>query len=55
MKTPIWLNTRIVLKIHTAMLTIFGGADGIREPNMLESALTRPQQLFNYHPPLSMN
>lgn len=29
----------------------FGGIHGIRDPNVIESALTRPQNLWHYDPP----
>ena len=32
-----------VLAIHTASLQVFGGADGVRDMGLLESALYRPQ------------
>lgn len=36
-----------VLEIHTAVISKFGGADGVRDLNALESALARPFQTFN--------
>lgn len=36
-----------VLEIHTAVIRKFGGADGVRDLNALESALARPFQTFN--------
>ena len=37
-----------VLAIHDLQLSRFGGAAGIRDQGLLESALARPQQLFHY-------
>jgi hypothetical protein len=35
-----------VLEIHMLSLARYGGADGIREPSLLESALAQPQAVF---------
>ena len=37
-----------VLAIHDQLIAEHGGADGIRDINLLASALARPQQLFAY-------
>ena len=37
------LTADIVKEIHAAALEGFGGADGIREPSLLESAVAAPQ------------
>jgi death-on-curing protein len=44
---PEWLDTTIVLDVHAEQLALFGGADGIRDPGMLESALGRPLNKFS--------
>jgi death-on-curing protein len=43
-----WLELDIVLDFHTEQLALFGGADGIRDVGLLESALARPQNKFAY-------
>jgi death on curing protein len=43
-----WLDTSIVLDIHAEQLALFGGADGVRDPGLLESALARPLNKFAY-------
>ena len=43
-----WLDTSIVLDIHAEQLALFGGADGVRDPGLLESALARPFNKFAY-------
>jgi death-on-curing protein len=43
-----WLTTADVLAIHDQLIAEHGGADGIRDINLLASALARPQQLFAY-------
>ena len=36
---------------HEISLANFGGGEGIRDPRLLESALARPKNLFNYEKP----
>jgi death-on-curing protein len=45
---PIWLDSSIVLDVHAEQLALFGGADGIRDLGLLESALGRPLNKFAY-------
>jgi death-on-curing protein len=45
---PQWLDTAIILDIHAEQLSLFGGADGIRDLGLLESALNRPLHKFAY-------
>jgi len=47
-KEPNWLEVRTVLVIHELQLARFGGAAGIRDAGLLESALARPRQIFHY-------
>ena len=48
MSEPQWLDTSIVLDVHAEQLVLFGGADGIRDRGLLESALGRPFDKFAY-------
>src|ERR1700691_4989673 len=48
MSEPRWLDTAIVLDIHAEQLSLFGGADGIRDLGLLESAVARPINKFAY-------
>ncbi|GIL01033.1 MAG: death-on-curing protein [Alphaproteobacteria bacterium] len=48
MTEPIWLLDSIVLAMHDEQLAEHGGAQGIRDRGMLESALARPKNLFAY-------
>jgi death-on-curing protein len=43
---PRWLDVTIVLDVHAEQLALFGGADGIRDLGLLESALARPLNKF---------
>lgn len=47
----VWLNIELVLIIHDRQLAEHGGSSGVRDDNMLESALARPQQLYAYGDP----
>ncbi|MBL6752256.1 MAG: type II toxin-antitoxin system death-on-curing family toxin [Nevskia sp.] len=48
----VWLERQLVLAIHDRQLAEHGGSDGVRDNNLLESALARPQQLYAYGDPL---
>ncbi len=54
MKEPVWVEQRIVLVMHDRLLAEHGGPAGLRDEELLESALARPRQLFAYdHPDLA--
>ncbi len=48
MKEPIWLTKAILEAIHTSQIREHGGQYGIRDTNLLESALARPINLWAY-------
>ena len=48
MSEPEWLDTAIVLDVHAEQLALFGGADGVRDLGLLESAVGRPLNKFAY-------
>ncbi|MCO5130567.1 MAG: type II toxin-antitoxin system death-on-curing family toxin [Xanthobacteraceae bacterium] len=48
MHEPVWLTLEIVIAIHGEQLAIHGGADGLRDQGMLESALERPRNRWLY-------
>ncbi len=53
MTEPVWLQPRLVLALHDMLIAEHGGPSGIRDENLLDSALARPVNLFNYeHPAL---
>lgn len=43
-----WIEHATVLAIHEEQLVLHGGASGLRDSGLLESALARPQQLASY-------
>ena len=47
----VWIETTVVLAIHDAQLAEHGGLAGVRDAGLLESALTRPQNLLAYGAP----
>ena len=46
-----WINRDAVFAIHDVELAQHGGLDGIKDINLVESALARPQQLNTYGDP----
>jgi death-on-curing protein len=48
MNEPFWLNRQIIIAIHDEQLAIHGGASGLRDEGMLESALDRPRNKWSY-------
>lgn len=48
MSEPIWLTVQDVVGLHSEQLAIFGGPAGIRDQGLLESALSRPVNRWNY-------
>ena len=45
---PVWIDKRDALALHERLLSIHGGAEGLRDLALLESALARPRQLLAY-------
>lgn len=43
-----WLGLPLVYAVHDRQLAEHGGLEGTREPGLVESALTRPQNLADY-------
>lgn len=48
MKEPTWIDERDALALHDRLLALEGGAAGLRDKGLLESALARPKQLLAY-------
>jgi death-on-curing protein len=51
MDDPIWITKELAIAIHQRQLAEHGGADGLRDEGLLESALVRPRQRFAYEDP----
>jgi death-on-curing protein len=45
---PVWVDQAIVLAIHDEQIAEHGGAIGVRDIGLPESALDRPINLFHY-------
>ena len=54
MNEPIWVLPEIVLAIHRMLLAEHGGASGVRDDGLLDSALARPKQRFAYDSAVSL-
>ena len=48
MKEPKWIDRRALLLLHSASLAEHGGLESVRDEGLLESALNRPRNKFNY-------
>lgn len=51
MTEPHWFSREECLALHDLMLADYGGPSGVRDDDMLESALAKPRQLFAYGQP----
>jgi len=51
MDDPIWINSDLAKAIHARQLAEHGGADGLRDAGLLDSALGRPRHLFAFTDP----
>ncbi len=45
---PLWLTRRMVDTIHAELLREHGGAPGVRDEDLIESALVRPVHRYHY-------
>ena len=48
MTEPFWLTRQMIVAIHDEQLAIHGGAGGLCDEGMLESALDRPKNKWSY-------
>lgn len=51
MKRPAWVSSETMLLLHEQLLAAFGGASGVRDQGLLDSALARPQHRLAYVKP----
>jgi death on curing protein len=54
MSEPFWIERRALWYLHSASLAAFGGAAGIRDDGLLDSAMARPRNRFAYEPESDM-
>jgi death-on-curing protein len=48
---PYWFARAECLALHDLMVAQYGGLNGVRDENLLESALSKPRNLFAYGQP----
>jgi death-on-curing protein len=49
-KEPRWISLTVALAIHSDQIREHGGSRGLRDRGLLESALSRPINLFQHQP-----
>lgn len=49
-----WVPAHLVVRWHAALIERFGGASGLRDVGLLESALTRPVNRAAYDPDVTI-
>jgi death-on-curing protein len=47
----VWVEAAVVFAIHDELIAEHGGSDGLRDLNLLESALARPRNLLAFGDP----
>jgi death-on-curing protein len=48
MKEPTWVLPELALAVHQILIAEHGGLAGLRDQDLIESALTQPRQLYSY-------
>ena len=48
MREPVWIEAQDVLMLHGRLIVLHGGAPGLRDEALLQSALARPQHHHAY-------
>ena len=48
MTEPNWVRRDVLELLHSQTIAEHGGADGLRDEGLLESALARPKNLYHY-------
>lgn len=54
MSDPVWVLPEVVVAVHKMLLAEHGGLSGIRDPDLLDSALARPKQRVVYESGVSL-
>lgn len=52
---PVWLEEAETILIHDRLLSLHGGASGVRDLPLLQSALSRPKQHAHYTDHIDIN
>jgi death-on-curing protein len=53
-RKPVWIDERDSLALHARLLALHGGAPGLRDLGLLQSALARPQHHHAYKKPANL-
>jgi death-on-curing protein len=53
-RKPGWISRKALLLLHQESLAEFGGAPGLRDEGLLDSALFRPRNVYAYRPKSSV-
>lgn len=51
MNEPVWVLKKTILAIHEEQLSEHGGEGGLRDEGLLDSALSRPKNIYSYKKP----
>ena len=51
MTEPIWINLRVIKAFHDRQIKEHGGLPGLRDEGLLSSALSRPENAYQYSNP----
>jgi len=51
MNDPFWLSTKLIQAMHNKQILVHGGISGTRDLDLLESALSKPHQVWHYTDP----
>jgi death-on-curing protein len=49
--TPVWIPRELIIALHLRQLSEHGGGAGLRDEGLLDSALQRPHNKFEYEEP----
>lgn len=47
---PLWIDRETLHLLYARQVELFGGSFGVRDENLVESALNRPRMKFDYDP-----
>jgi death on curing protein len=50
MDEPRWISRSVLTGVHPRLIRAHGGSHGVRDENLIQSALARPRQRWTYDP-----
>lgn len=51
MSEPNWVSKEECMALHSMLVAMFGGSDGVRDEHALDASLGRPLQHYSYNEP----